>query len=81
VSRDTSFEVREKQIELLREAPPWRRLQLALSLSRSAMGLSRRGIALAHPEWTEHERDMEFVRVHYGEDLAEDLRRHHRTRG
>ncbi|MEN8149065.1 MAG: hypothetical protein ABFS86_04535 [Planctomycetota bacterium] len=81
MSRDTTFEIREKQIELLREAPPSRRLQLALSLSRSVMELSRRGIARAHPEWSELARDIEFVRIHYGEELAEGLERHLRKRG
>ncbi len=45
------------------------------------MELSRRGIARAHPKWSERERDLEFVRTHYGEVLAEGLARHLRTKG
>ena len=43
--RDTDPETERVQLELLRRAGPARRLELALSLSRSVMSLSRAGIA------------------------------------
>lgn len=80
MSRDTSEEARRLQVSLLRDAGPVRRVRLALSLSAAVMDLSRRGIARAHPDWTEEERDFEFVRRHYGEELAAAVRRHLRER-
>jgi hypothetical protein len=71
---DTDPETRRVHLELLRRATPARRLRLALSLSRTVMGLSRAGLlrrlAGAPPE----ELGLRFVALHYGADLADALR-------
>jgi len=73
---DTDPEARLVQMELLRRASPERRLRLALSLSRSVLTLSREGIARRRPLASAEEVGVEFVRLHYGQDLADELERH-----
>lgn len=73
--RDTDPDTERVQLELLRRAGPARRLQLALSLSRSVMSLSRGGIARNLRGASPEELGLRFVAVHYGAKLAEELRR------
>ena len=72
--RDTSADAERVQVDLLRVAPVGRRLRLAWSLSARAMGAARRGIARACPELDATERDLRFVAIHYGRDLADAVR-------
>ena len=73
---DTHPEMARKQIELLRQASVARRFQLARSLTMPAIELSRRAIRRARPGASERELQIEFVRLHYGADLAERLKRY-----
>ena len=71
---DTTSDADEVQIALFRSAPIARRLHLAFGLSATAIGLAKRAIARAHPAASRDELDLLFVEVHYGRDLARDLR-------
>jgi hypothetical protein len=71
---DTDPETERVHLELLRRASPGRRIRLALSLSRTVMGLSRGGLARRLPELSPEEVGLRFVALHYGADLAEELR-------
>ena len=71
---DTDPEAERVQLELLRQASPSRRLQLALSLSRTAMSLSRAGLARAFPDASPEEIGLRFVALNYGPELAEEVR-------
>jgi hypothetical protein len=73
---DTDPEARRLHMELLRRASPERRLRLALSLSRSVLTLSREGIARRRPGASPEEIGLEFVRLHYGQDLADEVEAH-----
>ena len=73
---DTDPEAARVQLELLRRASPARRLRLALSLSESVLSLSRAGIARRLPGASPREIGLEFVRLHYGEELADELRQY-----
>ena len=64
------------QVELFRRATPARRLALARSLSASTISLARAAIRRRHPDWSERDVLLEFVRVHYGADLADRTRRY-----
>lgn len=79
-SRDTSPEMEQKQIELLRAMGVEGRLRLALSLSQTGIQLSQRAMQLAHPDATKDELKALFVTYNYGPDLgrrfAEYLARH-----
>ena len=70
---DTSPEAERVQIALVRRMTAGQRVALVRSLTRLAVGLSRRAIRRAHPGWSEREVEIEFVRLHYGEDLARGL--------
>jgi hypothetical protein len=69
------------QVALLRAAGEARRFELARSLSASTMALARDAIARRHPEWNERDVQLEFVRVHYGADLAARVRAYLAARG
>jgi hypothetical protein len=73
---DTDPDASRMQMDLLRRASPERRLRLALSLSRSVLTLSGEGIARRRPRASVEEIGLEFVRLHYGPDLADELARH-----
>lgn len=71
---DTDPEAERVQLALLRRASPAQRIELALSLSESAIRLARDGIARRHPDASPEERGLRFVALHYGSDLAEEVR-------
>ncbi len=69
-SPDTSPEAEQVLIELLRQAPPWRRLQLADRLSVTARRLCAAGLRARHPQASEDELRQRFAHLHLGSDLA-----------
>lgn len=73
-SVDTNPQAEQVQIALLRQATVAQRLALMCSLSQTMRQLARRAIRRAHPEYTQTELDLAFVALHYGEDLAEQLK-------
>ena len=73
-SADTTADAERVQVALLRAAPVARRLHLAFSLSATVIGAARRALARAHPLTSTRERDLRFVRLHYGVEVAEGLR-------
>jgi hypothetical protein len=73
-SEDTSREAERVQVDLLRAAPVWRRLQVALSLSASVISAARRALARVEPGADRIESDIRFVDLHYGSALAAGLR-------
>lgn len=73
-SRDTHPEIERVQIELLRQATPQRRLALGLSLSEEALEIAHQAITRAHPLASRQERQLLFVEVTYGKELAERIR-------
>lgn len=75
-SRHTDPEAEGVQLSLLRNASNARRGSLALALSGWALQMAQRAIRRAHPELSEREVGLRFVELHYGEDLAERVRRH-----
>ena len=75
-SRDTDPGAHRIQVELLRKAGNARRAALALAWSQRVIELSRRAIRRRHPEWSERRVRLEFVALHYGPELAEQVRRY-----
>ena len=70
----TSPQADQVQVELLRRASPATRAARALSLSATVIELARHAIRERHPDWSEDQVAMEFVAVHYGNDLADRVR-------
>ena len=79
IARDTSREADAVQVRLLRQATPERPERLALMLSDTTRHMARRAIDRAAPALSERARDLLFVRVHYGPELARNLGRHLET--
>jgi hypothetical protein len=71
---DTDPETARVHRDLLRAAAPERRLRLAFSLSRTVMSLSRSGLARTLPGASPQEVGLRFVALHYGSQLADDVR-------
>lgn len=71
---DTDPEAGRVHLALLRRATPERRLRLAFSLSRTAMGLSRAALAKRHAGASREELGLRFVALVYGTQLSEDVR-------
>ena len=79
-STDTDETTERVHLDLLKRASPGRRLELALSLSATVIGLSRRSLARANPGLAPDDLAVAFVRTSYGEDLAQELRTYLRHR-
>lgn len=75
-SADTDADAERVQIGLLRRVGVARRAHMALALSGQVIGLARRAIREAHPGLSKGEVDLRFVELHYGPELASDLRRY-----
>ena len=73
-SADTEPEAEETQIALLRQASVGRRARMAFSLSGQVIGLARQAIRRTLPTPSEEQARLRFVELHYGPDLAADLR-------
>ena len=71
---DTSPEAEAVHIQLLRDASVTRRVGLAFSLSATVITLARRAIRRAMPEASAAEVGVRFVQLHYGDELARELR-------
>jgi hypothetical protein len=74
VLTDTDPEAERVLLELMQRAAPERRLRLALSLSRTVIGLSRAGLARRFPDETPEEIGIRWVALHYGPELAQEVR-------
>lgn len=73
LSRDTHPKAEEVLIGLIRKASVAKRISRMHSLTRTILRLSKRAIAKAHPGLSEQELNMLFVKIHYGEELANRL--------
>jgi len=69
-SPDTSPEAERVLIELLRQTPPWRRLQLADRMSSTARQLCLAGLRSRHPGMSEANLRRRFADIHLGSELA-----------
>jgi hypothetical protein len=73
-SADTDPETERKHCDLLREAGPARRAQMALSLSAQVIGLAHRAIRDSTGLTDPVEVGLRFVELHYGPELAAGVR-------
>jgi len=74
-SSDTSPEVERVQLELLRRAGEARRFQLMRSLTSTVVDASRRALSETMPGASEQEVLLRWVEIHYGQALADGVRR------
>jgi VIT1/CCC1 family predicted Fe2+/Mn2+ transporter len=76
LSRDTHPKAEEVLIGLIRKASVAKRISRMHSLTRTILRLSKRAIAKANPGLSEQELNILFVKIHYGEDLANRLQKY-----
>ena len=74
-SRDTTLEAEEVQLALIREASIAKRITRVRSLSQTMIQLARRAIKRVNPGLNDQEINLIFVENHYGQMLANDLRK------
>jgi hypothetical protein len=71
---DTDSETARVHLDLLRSASPRRRLDLALSLSRSVIALSRHRVLRGSSPAEVNAARVRFVELSYGAELATAVR-------
>ena len=69
-SPDTSPEAERVLIELLRQAPAWRGLQLTDHMGATVRNLCLAGLRSRHPKASEAELQRRFADIHLGPELA-----------
>ena len=67
---DTHPKMEALQIKLLREAPPWRKMEMLVSLNASARELAVAGLRRRYPEAGPSELHRRLADLLLGEDLA-----------
>ncbi len=75
-SPDTHPDAEKVLISLIRKANPSQKIHQVRSLSKTVILLSKRAIARANPDLNKREIDLLFVSHHYGQDLADRLRKY-----
>jgi hypothetical protein len=68
---DTDPHAEQVLIEGLRRSSNAERGRSMVSLTDTVRWLSRRAIHRAHPDWNERQLALEFVRLNYGQELAD----------
>jgi len=71
---DTHPEAEKVQIELIRKLSIAERFLKVRQLTARTVGLSKRAIARANPDFSPEEVKLKFIELHYGRDLAERVR-------
>lgn len=74
---DTSNKFKEIHFSFLRSVSPAKRIKIMRSLTKMTIELSRRAISRSYPEYTQDQLNREFVKLHYGEELANRLLKDH----
>ncbi len=77
---DTSPEIYEMQLGLLRRMSPCERLRKSFSLSRQVKQMTMDAIHRRHPDFDEDAIRLKFIELTYGKSLSDDLRRWQKER-
>ncbi len=68
---DTSSEIKEIQIEVLKKMSPEKRLNIAIQLSEIAKKLLMEGIRTRHPEYKKEDVKLALIRILLGDEQFE----------
>ena len=80
-SSDTSPEAERFQIELIRQAPITKRIELMEAWSQFLIETNKQGIRERHPDASEKEVGLIFIANNYSQDLADKVRAYLARRG
>lgn len=69
-SPDTDERIERMQFARLRAMPPSERYVRGLVLVDEGLAAMWKGLERRHPNWTRSQLQIEWVRIHYGQDLA-----------
>lgn len=69
IPRDTTLEAYRVQIQALRRLGPEGRLRMMLNFCDFIHDIARSGIRQRHPEYSEEQVKMAFIRLLYGEEI------------
>jgi len=75
-SFDTHPKIEEMQISLIRQSNVAKRISRMCSLSQIIIQLSLRAVFRANPKLSEQELKFKFIAYHYGNELADRLRKY-----
>ena len=67
---DTHPDMEALQISLLRQAPPWRKMEMLVSLNASAQALALAGLRRRYPQASAGELQRRLADLLLGEELA-----------
>ena len=67
---DTSPDAEEVLLRLLREAPPWRKLEVVCDLNRTLRDLVLADLGERHPDKSDEELDILLAERLYGDEVA-----------
>ena len=70
LSRDTSPKAQRVQIELLRQAPPWRKLHMVAQMNQTLRDLALSGLRQRHPHASAEELRRRLADLLLGPELA-----------
>ena len=70
LSQDTHPDAERKQIELLRQMPPWRRLDLAVQMTQTCHTLTLAGLRSRYPQASAQELHRRLAAQVLGAELA-----------
>jgi hypothetical protein len=73
---DTDQKIEKFQISLIRKSSISERILRLRSLSKTVIQLSRRAIKRANPELSEKDLQCMFVEYHYGNEIADSLKKY-----
>ena len=68
---DTHPDIERLQIELMRQLPAWRKVELIFELNRTARLFAMAGLRQRHPDATEDELNRRLADIILGPELAE----------
>lgn len=70
IKSDTDTEFARKQIELMRQAPAWRKLELVAQMNETIQILALTGLRQRHPDASKQELDRRLADQILGANLA-----------
>ncbi|MFO0943310.1 MAG: hypothetical protein U0930_21455 [Pirellulales bacterium] len=78
---DTSEQAELLQLELFRRLTPTKRIQKVCRLSASLRQMAMDSIRRQHPEMSDCQRQLKFIEITYGTELAQAVEQHLKERG
>ena len=70
---DTRPAAEEKQLEIIRQMPPWRKIELVFEMNDTVSELAKVGIRYRYPGINENELRRRYADLVLGKDLAQKV--------